>query len=285
MEKKPLNIHRLSRMMKSSEEQWILNVSDVHFDSKNCDRKLLKKHFDLAKKRNAWIIINGDWLDVMGMKHDPRSIPNDIRPEYMKAGGSYLDLVIQDSYEFLKNYKDNVKLICYGNHETNIVKRQQIDPLKYLALLLNQNQKCVELGGYQGAIIMKFQRTATGDRRTSKWYYHHGEGGGAKRSKGILNADLLVSQNTWADVITSGHDHSKWHLPFSVNQLNERTDDWYTRRIDILRSGSYKKKSKEFGWEIEKNFNEPTLGGWWVRYFLEKEKNNYYLSKTVEEAK
>jgi hypothetical protein len=275
------NIHYYSRKFKQSEDFWVLNVSDVHYDSKNCDRKLLKKHFDLAKKRNAFILINGDWLDVMGMKHDPRSIPNDIRPEYMKAGGSYLDLVIQDSYEFLKNYKENIGLITYGNHETNIVRRQQIDPLKYLAALLNDGEETVKLGGYQGAVIFKLCRTKT--NYCSKWYYHHGSGGGAKRSKGILNADLLVSQNSWADVITCGHDHQKWHLPFEVKHLNDKAMGWIKKRIDILRTGSYKKKSNAFGWEVEKDFNEPTLGGYWVKYNFVG--SDCKLDKTVIEAK
>ena len=284
MEEK-VNIHRFERMMKMSEDQWILNVSDVHYDSKNCDRKLLKKHFDLAKERNAWIIINGDWLDVMGMKRDPRSIPNDIRPEYMKQGASYLDLVIEDSFNFLKQYKDNIKLIGYGNHETNIVKRQQIDPLKWLVHLLNANGSDVKLGAYTGAIIFKFQMHKEGGRHTSKWWYHHGYGGNAKRSKGVLNADLDIGQNPWADVITSGHDHQKWHLPYNIKNLDDRNDCWKIKNINVLKSGSYKKKSEAFGWEVEKNFNEPTLGGWWVKYKFKKDGKTKKLVKEVLEAK
>ena len=278
------NIHRHDFNIKFKDEVWVLNVSDVHYDSKNCDRKLLKKHFDFIKSVNGKIIINGDWLDVMGMKHDPRSIPNDIRPEYMKPGASYLDLVIEDSFEFLKKYKDNLLLIGYGNHETNIVKRQQIDPLKWLVKLLHAKGSNVMLGCYTGALILGFNINGT-DRRTSKIFYHHGYGGNAKRSKGVLNADLDIGQNPWADIITSGHDHQKWHLPYMVKDLDDKNNKWRKRKVDILKTGSYKKKSEGFGWEVEKNFNEPTLGGYFIKYKYKHEETTKLLTTEIIEAK
>lgn len=267
------NIHKFSGNLKSSESKFLFVTSDNHYDSRKCDRRRLKKDFQTAIEKDAWIIINGDWLDVMGMKHDPRSIPNEIRPEYMTAGESYLDLVIKDSAEFLKPYAKNILMIGYGNHETNIVKRQQIDPLKWMVHLLNEFLSAqgethqIELGAYQGAVNLNFTRAKSSQSATKRLFYHHGSGGGAKRSKGILNADILVAQNSWADIIISGHDHNKWYLPYTVNSLNHKGNEWVERKIDILRLGSYKKKAKTFGWEIEKDFNEPTLGGWMIEFF------------------
>lgn len=275
------DIFRFERAMKASDPQWILNVSDVHYDSVDCDRKLLKRHFDQAKERNAWIIITGDWFDAMGTKKDPRSLPNDIRPEYNKVGGSYIDLIVKDSYDFLKPYKENIKLITEGNHETNITRRQQIDPLNYLIELLNQGEETVQLGRYEGAIVFKFQRSKDSNRGTSSWYYHHGYGGSAKRSKGILEADIMVSQHQWADILTSGHTHQKWDYLHTTKHLNILTDSWETRETTILKTGSYKKRS---GWAVEKGFNEPTLGGYWVKYFWKKTNTGYKLRYKVEKA-
>lgn len=284
------NVHIFKHDFKKRNERFrILNVSDIHLDSKNCDRKLLKKHFDIIKECNGAIFINGDLLDVMGAKRDPRSVPNDIRPEYNQAGGSYLDLVIQDAYEFLKQYKENIYVIGYGNHETNIERRQQIDPLRYLVSLLNQSGANIQLGGYQGAIVWKFTLGNKNKRACRKWFYHHGSGGGAKRSKGVLNADILISQNGWADLITSGHDHNKFHLPFTLKNLNEKSYQWEKRRVDVLRTGSYKKKSINGGWEVEKDFNEPTLGGYFVDYYYTHSRNvngnsEYKLQTQIVEA-
>lgn len=282
---KAKNIHEYQTRLKCGEDFYVINVSDVHFDSRKCDRKLLKKHFDFAKEVGGKIIINGDWFDLMGMKRDPRSIPNDIRPEYMHPDASYLDLVIDDSYKFLNKYKENILLIGYGNHETNIIKRQQTDPLKRIWALLGGEESGIFLGGYQGCMIFKIK--FYNNNRVSKWFYHHGSGGGAKRSKGILNADILVAQNSWADVITSGHDHQKWHLPYDVKTLTHATNQWTKKRINILRTGSYKKKSTDFGWEVERDFNEPTLGGYAVKYYLKKENgsNNANLIKDIIELK
>ncbi len=278
------NIHQLDINMKQSEEHYVLNISDVHFDSKNCDRKLLKKHLDLAKERNATVFINGDWLDVMGCNRDPRSTPNDILPKYNKPGGSYLDLVVEDSYKFLKEYNDLNIILSFGNHETNIIKRQQFDPLKLLAHYVNYSGGNLTLGAYTGAIVMRFKRGTSNQRQTINWFYHHGSGGGAKRSKGILNADILVSQNSWADIITSGHDHNKWHLPFTAKHLSPFTHEWITRKVDILRTGSYKKKPVDFSWAVERDFNEPTLGGWWVKFKWENRGKDRYVKTTIEEA-
>ena len=285
MIEKSNNIHELDINMKQSECHYVLNISDVHFDSKGCDRKLLKKHLDLALERNATVFINGDLLDVMGCKRDPRSVPNEIRPEYNKAGGSYLDLVVEDCFSFFEKYKDIHFIISYGNHETNIVKRMQHDPLKQLQLLMNSTGGDVVLGAYQGAIVMRFHRGKSSEKRLIKWFYHHGSGGGARRSKGILNADILVSQNSWADIITSGHDHNKWHFPFTAKHLSPFKSEWGKRKIDILRTGSYKKKPLDFGWSVEKDFNEPTLGGWWVKNKWENtSRNERVIKTTIEEA-
>jgi UDP-2,3-diacylglucosamine pyrophosphatase LpxH len=42
-----------------------LMISDVHFDNPKCDRVLLKKHLDQALKRNAKVLINGDFFCIM----------------------------------------------------------------------------------------------------------------------------------------------------------------------------------------------------------------------------
>lgn len=283
------NIHNFKFPLKGSETFKLLVVSDVHYDSKNCDRELLKKHFKRIKAEGGKIIIIGDLFDVMGCKRDPRSIPGDIRPEYMKHGESYLDLVIKDMHKFLKPYAENILVMSYGNHETNIVRRNEVDVMRWLVHLLNQDLKHtsehqIELGAYQGVIHFQFNRTKQA-KNGSVLYYHHGSGGGAKRSKGILNADILVAQNPFADVIVSGHDHNKWYLPYHVRTLTNQKNNWIEKKIDILRTGSYKKKSKKFGWEIEKDFNEPTLGGWLINYeWLRNEKGERTFIKTrVEE--
>ncbi len=248
--------------------QKALFISDVHWDSKKCDRKLLKKHFEQAKKDNALIFIFGDWFDVMGCKNDPRSKPKDIRPEYL-IEGSYLDLVVEDAVNFLKNYLENIAFISPGNHETAIDKHRDTDPLKNMIRELNHMRKTpIMYGKYEGWI--KFQIERSGIPNKSKLlHYHHGYGGNAKRSKSILNADIDMKENPDADILVSGHTHTKWHLPAVVRRLTNQMRV-IKKKVHVLKTGSYKMKGS--GWETEKGFGEPTLGGWWceLAYFKDE---------------
>ena len=51
--------------VKGKKDIKIIPFSDVHFDSKKCDRKLLKSHLDLMVKENAYCWFNGDFFDVI----------------------------------------------------------------------------------------------------------------------------------------------------------------------------------------------------------------------------
>ena len=65
---------------------------------------------------------------------------------------------------------------------------------------------------------MSAHRNKSGAQRFNV-HYHHGYGGGAKRSKGILGADIDQKDFPDADFILRGHDHQKWHLPVTVDRI------------------------------------------------------------------
>lgn len=250
--------------VKSGWEQYFLLTSDNHWDSTKCARKLLKKHFDQAKERDAQIIINGDWFDVMQGKWDPRGNYSDLRPEYATA--TYLDDVVKDAYEFLKQYKANILIIGNGNHETNITKRHATNLIDKLVFMLNtdKDSKEVLMGAYEGWITFHFNEG--GNRRSKRMFYHHGYGGNAPRSKGMLKTDIDIMQHPDADIIIQGHDHNKWYIPVAIERISDNGNirESLVHRIQL---GSYKMKTnKGLGWEVEKNFNQPSLGGWWLKF-------------------
>ena len=108
--------------VETGERQYILILSDVHYDSKSCNREMLTRHLNKAKERGAKVFLNGDFLDLMGGKYDPRNtLPGGLRPEY--RGQDYFDLVIEDAVKFLEPYKDLLTVYAQGNHETNVKKR------------------------------------------------------------------------------------------------------------------------------------------------------------------
>jgi hypothetical protein len=67
----------------------------------------------------------------------------------------------------------------------------------------------------------------------------------------------------FADIIVSGHTHQKWHVPISRERISVKMH-LYVDTCHHLKLGSYKKLDRFAGWEVEKGFSQPRLGGWWL---------------------
>jgi predicted phosphodiesterase len=237
-----------------------LLLSDVHFDSVKCDRELLKDHLDKALAIGASVYCFGDWFDLMQGMYDPRRSYSGLRPEYKSI--TYLDDVINDAVEFLMPYKEVLAMFARGNHETNIEKRLSTSPIDRLVGALGGG---IMAGPYSGWVQLTYNRMPnfTGTTLSQMLHFHHGYGGNAPRSKGVLNVDL--DQKEWpdADVIVSGHTHQKWHVPMTVERITSFMH-CYEATVHHLKLGSYKKLDRFAGWEVEKGFQQPRLGGWWM---------------------
>ncbi len=250
-----------------------LHISDVHFDSKGCDRDLLKNHLDEIKSCGGSVFIYGDLFDVMGCYQDPRSKGQDVRPEYLR-GGEYLNLVIEDCVEFFRPYAENIKFISEGNHESEIRRRRDVDILRWTVQALKDKGSPVIMGGYSGWNLFRFSRkdkdveTKPGHRnRFVITHFHHGYGGNAKRSKGMLDSQLATYQYPDADIIFRGHTHQKWHDPSNVKyRLNVTRKVIKKRTSHYIATGSYKDGmgDGQSGWEVQKGFMPTRLGGWFV---------------------
>jgi UDP-2,3-diacylglucosamine pyrophosphatase LpxH len=262
---------REERILKPNEVTTVgLLLSDVHFDSTKCDRDMLKDHLDKALALKASVYIFGDWFDLMQGMYDPRRSYSSLRPEYKSI--TYLDDVINDAVEFLEPYKEALAMVGRGNHETNIEKRLSTSPIDRLVGALGGG---IMAGPYSGWVQLVYSRNANnhGGRHQRMLHFHHGYGGNAPRSKGVLNVDL--DQKEWpdADVIVSGHTHQKWHVPMSVERITDRLNT-YEDTVHHLKLGSYKKLDRFAGWEVEKGFQQPRLGGWWMDAELRRTKHD-----------
>lgn len=247
-------------------EKTILLVSDVHYDSRYCHRELLKKHFDQCKEQDGLIFIFGDWFDVMGCHKDPRSKAQDIRPEYLKQDRGYLDLIIEDSYNFLLPYKDNLVFMSPGNHETAIVKHRDTDILNTLVFLLRQAGSPVVKGGYSGYLNLTLKRSKTSS--VSKLLaYHHGYGGNAPRSKGIMRSQMDALVWSDADIFCSGHDHNKLHDFNICYKRDNNTGKIKHVKKHWIKTGNYKRNEDKpgvGGWAVEKGFIPKPIGGYFM---------------------
>jgi len=240
-------------------EQWFLLTSDVHFDSLYCKRDKLKWDFEQAKKKNAGIIIAGDWYDAMQGRADPRREMDDLRPEFRRS--DYYDFVVTESARFLDSYKDNLVMISHGNHETSVITHAGTDLTERLVGELRRNGSPVCKGGYGGWI--KFM-LIFGTRKSINMKYHHGKTGNAPVTKGLIEANRQATYLPDADVVLNGHNHEK----YIVEQPRERLSNKgkvYEDSLWFIRTAGYKGgyiEGEKFS--VEKGSPKPTGSVWMI---------------------
>jgi len=138
-------------------------------------------------------------------------------------------------------------------------------PLDRVAAVLRERGGDVHVGGYAGWLLAGERRSGNNLTRTrTKIHYHHGYGGNAPRSKGVLRVDLDQMQFPDAQILLRGHTHQKWYVPITVDRVNSYGNT-YQETTHHVQMGSYKLLGDRFaGWAVEKGFNTPRLGGWWA---------------------
>ena len=237
--------------------QWVLLMSDEHYDSINCDRKLLKKHHEEAKSKDAPIFKFGDVFDCMGGKYDPRTHKGDIRPEHNVK--DYFDAIVRDAEDFYSDYP--VAFISDGNHEENVLHRHETDLIGNLAKSL----KC-ERGNYSGYIRFSFKDRTGHGKRHMDLYYDHGMGGNSPVTKGVISTNRRgVTYD--ADIFVSGHNHNRW----TVENMREGADT--VGKIKAykqlhINTGTYLDKPATGRDKYGSAFGQPNKGGVWLYFSL-----------------
>jgi hypothetical protein len=90
-----------------------------------------------------------------------------------------------------------------------------------------------------------------------------------------------------ANLIVSGHDHNKIYDPSNVRRritIQNGIPETYHDTAHWLKTGSYKKSSDDFGWEVQSGFSPSRLGGWFVKLAAVKKNNRVHIVPTITEA-
>lgn len=265
------NVHLLK---KEFEKTKVLLISDIHWDNPKCKRDLLKSHLDEALKINADILLNGDTFCLMQGAYDPRKNKNDIRPEHNKA--NYLDAVVDTAIEWFKPYAHLIKVVGYGNHETNILKRQETDVIKRFVDGLNAEMGTdIQVGGYGGWVLYSFRRKGSTSTAAYRIKYFHGSGGGGPVTKGSIQFNRMSTMVENADMIWMGHVHESQELTYTVERLNG-SNVVDLRDILMVRTPTYKEEYNEGkgGWHVERGAPPKPLGGRWLELIPRRIKTN-----------
>ena len=256
-------------------EKKFFLMSDVHWDHPNCDRKLLQKHLEQVKQENAHIIDVGDFFDLMGGRLDPRRSKELIRPEFISD--NYFDTVIQKAAEFLEPYAEHYAVMGMGNHETAVLKNQEINPTERLISILNSRKGTqIHNGGYRGWIFFRFRSTSDGGGYTIKLYYTHGSGGSAPVTKGTLKPSRRGLILPDADIVLSGHLHNRWLFSIMRERVTNQGRQFLDEQIHV-QLPTYKNDYLESkGWTVEKEIPPPALGGWWLKFYYTRDNGIKY---------
>lgn len=254
-----------------------LLISDVHFDSVHCDRKLLKRTLDEALRRNAGILIGGDLFDAMVGVGDRRGSKAELREEY--GGANYLDLLVDDAVSFFQPYYNNFVMIGKGNHDTSIIKYHETD-LVY--------RFCKDLGvlhvlvGYSCFVDFAFVNANGGWKKSFDLYYHHGFGGGGQATKGAGQHARRAAEYD-ADIFFSGHIHQATYLESIkryLARIGEKREERSRKEVHVVSPGFKTSSDMAGGWETERGMPVKPKGGWWLRFTEVNRELDFVLERT-----
>ena len=255
---------------------YCLLLSDLHWDNPGCDRRLLKKHLDMAIERDASIFIFGDLFCAMQGKYDPRGSKSSIRPEHNVP--NYLDALVDTAVDWFKPYAQNIALITPGNHETSILRRLETDLTERLAQGLG-----VHRGNYAGWVMLMFRRTKT-SQVNKLLSYHHGYGGGGPVTKDVIQASRKAVYLPDADIVVSGHTHDRWIFPIQRVRITKFGNQSLEEQLH-LKLGTYKDEYLGGnGWAIERGMPPKATGGVWLRAEYRRDANDYKIDLAAELA-
>ena len=177
--------------------------SDTHADSPNFDKATFEEHANYCLNDNRYILFDGDIFDGI-IRTDKKRAVNSL----LESGDNQLNIKLEKVYELLKPYQKQILFFGRGNHEESILKYNGIDILDILAKMLNSGSNHnIVVGNY--ANFIRFGWTNKSNKMVANYdiFAHHGAGGSAPATKGMLDFNSLV-KGVNADLIWIGHKHN-----------------------------------------------------------------------------
>ena len=263
-------VHVISfREIKKGWKQSIMLYSDRHHDNLKTNQQLEIPQLDEARDRNAPTIDIGDFFCAMQGRYDPRASQSSLRPEH--RGDNYFDLLLDEAEEFYAPYADLFTVIGKGNHESSVLKRNQIDLTRGISRRLSSQSDGLSpySGTFAGWVFLRFYIHGT-RMQTIKLKYHHGHGGGGEVTKGVIQTNRRAVFLPDADIIATGHIHEAWVVPIRRERVN-RFGTITTENQWHIQLPTYKEEYiPQDGFHIEKGRSPRPLGAAWLDFSYEK---------------
>ncbi len=261
-------------------EQWFLLSSDRHWDNPKSDQAMQLRHLNQARERGAKILDFGDLFCAMQGKFDKRSCKSDLRPEHTR--GDYLDSLVETAAKFFGPFAESFALIGRGNHETAILKNHETDLTERLVERLNATEcSNIAAGGFSG--FVRFMFTSNGTHQTSRvMAYHHGYGGDAPVTKGVIQTNRMAVYLPDADFVVTGHTHNEWQFPIPRLRISEAGVTFHDEQLH-LKLPTYKEEFGDGfgGWHVERGAPPKPVGAVWLRFYYDAGKPGRIASEVT----
>lgn len=246
-------------------EQWALLTADRHLDNPHTNKAMQKRHLDQAQERGAFVIDLGDLFCAMQGRNDRRSSKSDLADEHKVP--DYFGELVRTTVGFFEPYKSSLAIFGTGNHESAILKHNEIDLSRALVERLNDKGSPVVKGGYRGWIRLMFE-AEKGGRSAFNVAYSHGSGGSAPVTRGVIKTNRRSVVFPDADIFLSGHIHERWAMEIPRIRLTEQGREYKDEQVH-LSIPTYKDEitNQGEGWAIEVEHSPKPLGAWWLRFF------------------
>lgn len=257
-------------------EFYFLLRSDVHHDSPYCDRRMETRHLHMARALGAGIIDNGDMFDSMQAPHDPRRVPDLGKREEHKGFGYFNKLSKSAVSDYLR-FAPWWAIFAEGNHETAMEKHHGLaltrDVVENMRLRAKQTTQVV-YQGYAGWVL--FSCVVAGSRKTTfRMFRHHGWGGGAPVTQGIIKKARMLKWLERADIILIGHSHQEWYAADTRLSVSDHGVP-RSRKVRIYKVPGYKSDfDLQGGFPIERmsDGGPTTQGAVLIRFYKQTDED------------
>lgn len=223
-------------------------MSDLHIGASHVDYRMMEKEIADAAEKKDRVLINGDLLDLILPKDAKRYQPDSVHPRIAKRNDQ-VNAVVDWAVELLSPVAHQIDMLGIGNHEAQTTRWHSVDPtllvLYELEKLAKQRdpQHVIHYGGYTGFVDyrVKVRPNNPTSGASLRWilYYHHGSGGAAPVTRGLIDFNRKDTFIAEADAIWMGHKHQR--LAVSVEKLRcpLRGDTVDVRPVYHLMTGAY----------------------------------------------
>lgn len=189
--------------MKANVTLRLAVISDGHADSPFFDEPAFISVMKSIKAENRQLLINGDLFDAI-LRTDIKRGANHL----MEKSDDQINQKVKRIVELLRPYQENILFIGRGNHESSAIKFNGVDLIDLVCEMLNAGKEHkIVCGNYANWIRFNWYDSNHKSAGHYDVYMHHGTGGAAPVTKGMIDFDRLAS-SVDADLILLGHKHN-----------------------------------------------------------------------------